>query len=143
MRFGKTDLHLHAISVHFTNALYPVAAFFLILYLATCKDSFRSTYSYLMILATISVPLSYLTGVLEWRHTYKGAKVRIFLRKIRYGFLVFVVGGFCTLWYWLSPDILERKGIPSIIFIFLNFSLLFPLIYVGHLGGKLTFRGPH
>ena len=44
MKIGKYNLHLHSISVHFTNGLYPVAVFFLVLYEIFQQDSFRLTY---------------------------------------------------------------------------------------------------
>jgi hypothetical protein len=59
------------ISAHFTNTLYPVAVFFLFLYHFTAQESFRSTYFYLMVLATItSQYLGYLGGKLAYGVTH-------------------------------------------------------------------------
>jgi uncharacterized membrane protein len=143
MRIWKYDLHLHSISVHFTNALYPVAILFLVLYQFYRQDSFRYTYFYLMILATLSAPISYLTGVFEWKKKYKGAKVRLFIRKYQWGFILFVVGVFCTLWYGFYPGVLEDAGVLQILFLFLNFSVLPLTVYLGYLGSKLVFGGSH
>lgn len=143
MRIGKYDLHLHSISVHFTNALYPVAILFLVLYQFYRQDSFRYTYFYLMILATLSAPISYLTGVIEWKKKYKGAKVRLFIRKYQWGFILFVVGVLCTLWYGFYPGVLEDAGVLQILFLFLNFSVLPLTVYLGYLGSKLVFGGSH
>ena len=143
MRIGKYDLHLHSISVHFTNALYPVAILFLVLYHFYRQDSFRYTYFYLMILATLSTPISYLTGVIEWKKKYKGAKVRLFIRKYQWGFILFVVGALCTLWYGFYPEVLEDAGVLHILFLLLNFSVLPLIVYLGYLGSKLVFGGSH
>ena len=140
MKTSLSDMHLHPISVHFTNALYPVAFFFLILFLFSGREPFRQTYGHLMILATLSVPPAYLTGLLTWKEKYNGAKVPIFSRKIRYGLVIFAVGCACTLWYWMSPGIVEKMSGAGLVFLLLNFLLLMPVTYLGHLGGKIVFE---
>ncbi len=75
IKIGKYDVHVHSISVHFTNALYPVALFFLILSYFYQTDASLFTYFHLMILATFSVPISYITGIMEWKQKYRGVKV--------------------------------------------------------------------
>src|SRR4030066_648014 len=122
MKIGKYTIRLHSISAHFTNALYPVAIFFLFLYHITAQDSFRNAYFYLMILATLSSPISYLTGIIEWKQKYKGAKVRVFMRKYRYGLVLLSLGALCTLWYYLNPEILMDKRIFYFFFFFFIFS---------------------
>lgn len=143
MKIGTHDLHLHSIAVHFTNALYPVAVFFLILSHFYKQDLCLFTYFHLMILATISVPISYATGLIEWQQKYKGAKVKIFIHKYRYGILLFLLGTSCTLWYGLYPDIMMESGGLRVLFLALNISLLPPTVYLGTLGGRLVFGSAH
>jgi uncharacterized membrane protein len=143
MKIGKYNVHLHSISVHFTNALYPVALFFLILSYFYQRDASLSTYFHLMILATFSVPISYITGFSEWKLKYKGAKVRIFTRKQRFGLVLLGLGITCTLWYGCCPDVLRNVGGLRIVFLFLNFAILPNVIYLGYLGGKLVFGSAH
>jgi hypothetical protein len=140
-RILEKDIHIHTISVHFTNALYPVAIVFLFLFLLLGKVSFHQTYFYIMVLATLSVPFSYLTGIFEWKRRFEGAeiwsmiwstdiiredrvKIQILFAKIRYGLVIFAIG-----------DIL------SMVYILLNLSILPPLIYLGHLGGIIVYEG--
>ena len=75
-RLGEMDLHLHGISIHFTSALYPVAILFMFLFLLFGKTSFLQTYFYMMVLATLSLPFSYLTGILEWSRSSKASGYR-------------------------------------------------------------------
>src|SRR4030067_1933860 len=138
MKIGKYTIRLHSISAHFTNTLYPVAIFFLFLYHFTAQDSFRNTYFYLMILATLSSPITYLTGIIEWKQKYKGAKVRVFMRKYRYGLVLLSLGRLCTLWYYLNPEILMDKNVFYILFLIFNFSTLPFAVYLGYLGGTLV-----
>lgn len=139
-RIREKDFHIHSICIHFTNALYPVALLFMFLFLLSGKVSFHQTYSYMMVLATFSVPLSYLTGILEWKKRYRGVMVPLFLAKIRFGLVIFVIGGSCTLWHYIFPGVLENGGIQSLVFILLNISILPLLIYLGHLGGIIVYE---
>lgn len=143
MKIGKHTLHLHSISVHFTNSLYPVAVFFLILYTIFQQDSFRLTYSNLLILAACSAPISFVTGFMEWKQKYKGARVRIFVQKIKYGLILLGLGSLCGLWLLISPEILLDSGWLHYIFIGLNFAIIPLVAFLGYLGGKLIFGGSH
>lgn len=140
-RIGEKEFHIHSICIHFTNALYPVAILFMFLFLLSGKVSFHQTYFYIMVVATFSVPFSYLTGILEWKKRYKGAMIQIFLAKIIVGLVIFAIGGSCTLWRYISPGVLENGGIQSLAFIILNVSIVPPLIYLGHLGGIIVYEG--
>jgi len=136
----KNDVHVHSICIHFTNGLYPVAILFMFLFLLSGKVSFHQTYYYIMLIATFSVPFSYLTGILEWKKRYRGAMIPIFYAKIRYGMVIFVLGGLCTLWYFIYPGVLENVGIQRLAFILLNVSILVPLMYMGHLGSIIVYE---
>lgn len=140
-RIGERDLHLHAISIHFTSALYPVAILCLFLFLIFGNASFLHTYSIIMLLATLSAPLSYLTGVLEWRQKYEGVKIPIFTTKIRYGIVLFALGAAATLWYFASPGVLAGGGALSAAFILLNVSILPVVIYLAYIGGVILYEG--
>ena len=139
MKRGKIYLQFHPIAVHFTNALFPVALFFLCLYLIFRVESFRYTYFYILALATISSPIAYFTGVVDWKQRYKGAKTSTFVKKIRSGIALIIVGLVCTAWYGSYPGILDGAGFGTIVFLGLNLSTLPLTVALGHLGGKLVF----
>lgn len=137
----EKDFHVHSMLIHFTNALYPVAVLFLFLSLFSDSPSYHHTYSYMMFLAILSVPVSYLTGIWEWKRRYQGAMVPIFLVKIKLGLVVFGMGLLCTVWHYLNPGVLTGGGIWRLIFIFLNLSILPVLTYLGYIGGVIVYRG--
>ncbi|HEY4620001.1 MAG TPA: DUF2231 domain-containing protein [Nitrospirota bacterium] len=140
-RIRQKDIHVHTIFIHFTNSLYPVAILFMFLFLLSGNASFHQTFFYMMVLATFSVPVSYLTGVLEWRKRFKGIMIPIFASKIKYGPVMFVIGGCSTLWHYLSPGILERGDLLSVVYVLFTVSIMLPLIYLGHLGGIIVYEG--
>ncbi len=134
-------LHFHTISVHFSSALYPVASFFMLLYLVTGNTTFERSYFYLMVIATLSLPVSYLAGLYEWKRSHQQAMIPIFMAKIRYGVVVFVLGAGATLWRAFLPGVLGELNILSVLFILLNILILVPLVYLGHLGGIIVYEG--
>ena len=140
-KIKEGDLHIHSMLIHFTNALYPVASVFIFLSLIFNKAAFDKTYFYIMVLATLSVPFSYASGILEWKKRYQGAKKEIFYAKIRYGVPIFILGGGATLWRALSPEILTDGGLLTVPFILLNLSVLPIIVYLGHLGGVIVYEG--
>ena len=139
MKIGKFYLQFHPVAVHFTNALFPVSLFFLILYLVFQLDSYRDTYFYILALATISSPIAYVTGIVDWKKRYRGAKTSTFVKKIRSGIVLIIVGIICTAWYGTYPDVLDSTGAGTIVFLGLNLSTLPLTVTLGHLGGKLVF----
>jgi hypothetical protein len=74
MFIGKRNVHLHSMSVPFTSALYPVAVFFLFRSFFYRSSLSLFAYYHLLILATLSSPVSYLTGIAEWKRKYRGAR---------------------------------------------------------------------
>ncbi|MGR3294483.1 MAG: DUF2231 domain-containing protein [Candidatus Scalindua sp.] len=142
LKISLLEIPFHALAIHFPTALYPVAIIFLFLALIFDRDSFRSSYFYLMIIATLSTPISHYTGIVEWKKKFRGARTHIFINKIRYSLILSVVGGLCTTWYCFFPGILNYTGIYNIIFIILNISTIPLVIYLGHLGGKLNYGLP-
>jgi len=140
-KIKNKDIHFHSMLIHFTNGLYPIAIFFMLLFLVTGKNSFKETYFYIITLATLSVPFSYLTGILQWRKKFQGMMIQIFYIKLRYGMLVFLLGASATIWNYFSPEILAKGNIFTVIFVLINLAILPPLVYLGHLGGIIVYEG--
>ena len=139
--YREKDKHPHTILIHFTNALYPMAVLFMFLFLLSGKVSFQQTHFYMMLLATVSVPFSYLTGFLEWKRKHQGAMIPLFITKLRYGAAVFVIGACCTVWHVFSPGVLTDNVLFTLFYVVLNLALLPPLVYLGHLGGLIVYEG--
>ena len=111
------------------------------LFLISGETSFDKSYYYLMVTATAFLPISYLTGLLEWKRRHQSAMVPVFITKIRYGVLIFIVALVCSFWRFLSPQILQAGGVFTVLFVLLNLAILPPLIYLGHIGGIIVYEG--
>jgi len=106
-------------------------------------DSFKATYFYVLLLALISTPVTFTAGIIEWKHKYKGIRIKIFTNKYLMGIALMGIGTVITGWNFICPDIITESGILHFTFLFLNF-LIIPLVtYLGYLGGKLVFGGSH
>jgi uncharacterized membrane protein len=143
MRIGNIDLHIHSITVHFTNALYPVSTLSMCLFLVLGKHFYYDAHVFLLLLATISVPCSYLTGIIEWKIKYKSAWVRIFISKLKMGVVLFLVVLCFLLFHQQYPHVLEVRGTLNVLYIMLNFATLPLVTYLGYLGGRLMFGSAH
>lgn len=137
----EKELHVHSMSIHFTNALYPIAILFMFMSLLLGKESFSNTYFYIMITATVSAPISYLTGLFEWKRRHQQAMIPLFMTKVKYGLIPFFIGAICSLWYFFSPTILASGNFYTAIFVLFNICILPPLFYLGYLGGKIVYEG--
>lgn len=139
IKIGRLDLYPHPVTVHFTNALFPVAVLFLILYTVTDQAPFAHTYLHTILLATLSAPVSFMTGMIEWKQKYKAAKTSVFTKKSRLGLTLSLTGFLCTIWAWVDKGILSSSGPLHMLFLLANILCLGLVAYVGHLGGKLVF----
>lgn len=143
MTYRIRDVHPHSISVHFTNALYPVSSLFLFLFLGTKDPTHLATHHHLLLLATVSAPISYATGILVWRRKYKSAWVRIFASKLRIGVLLMATGALALLMNHQYPTLLQLPGALRIAYLLVN-AITVPMVaYLGYLGGRLVFGGAH
>lgn len=143
MKVGPYTIHPHSVFAHFSVALFPTALFFLCLSYVYRPEACRFAYEHLMILGVLSVPLTFGTGIIEWKRTYRGYRTRIFTRKIRCGLAAGLAGLLCTLWYRAAPGVVTDGGTLLALFLACNAAILPFVLYAGYLGGKLVFGGAH
>lgn len=141
-RVGQRDLHLHDMVVHFTAALYPVSVLFMLIYLVSGYDPFGRTHFYMLLLATLSLPFSYLTGYLDWQQKYEGARIPMFLLKVRYAVVLSALGAAALLLRIVVPGILDQGVVLRSIYVMINLATLPVLVYLGYLGGVILYEGP-
>jgi uncharacterized membrane protein len=140
IKIGKIEIQLHPIAVHFTNALFSVAILLLALHLLSQQDSFRHTFFYILALPPSLAPSLIWQGLRTGKRDTRGTRMSIFLKKLRYGIALIIVGAVCVVWHYLHPMILDRATVARIIFLALNLSTLLFTVVLGHLGGKLIFE---
>ncbi|HEY5673844.1 MAG TPA: DUF2231 domain-containing protein [Malonomonas sp.] len=129
----------HAVSAHFPNALIPTTVLFLGLFVLLGSGSFETTAFYLLVVAVLSVPPTFGTGLYDWKRNYGGQSAPIFRKKIVPASCLSVLGLFAVIWRWQSPEVLTAGGWPAWLFLLVIAAMLGCVTLLGHYGGMLVF----
>ena len=132
-------LHIHSIMVHFSVAFAFVIPLLILGYLVTGNTSFEKTSYYLLVMLLVISPLSGLSGFFSWKVTYEGRRSRTFDRKIILTIAATVLAATCTLWRFLTPDILVEKNDLSALYAILLMVTAILTGILGRYGSKLVF----
>jgi predicted heme/steroid binding protein/CheY-like chemotaxis protein/uncharacterized membrane protein len=132
--FRRIDnLHLHTTLVHLTVAYTLVAPFTFALWLSLKRAIFDEITLYLLILGIITVPFSFVTGLIGWVTSYESKATRIFNFKIGLGILLFLIVLGTLMWRLMGPETVST-GPRSYTFLGLlvvQFALVLILDYYG------------
>ncbi|MEI8185480.1 MAG: hypothetical protein WCG19_02180 [Chlorobiaceae bacterium] len=134
----KKTFLFHAIAAHFSNGLIPVSVLYLLLTLYTGNTYFEHTVEHLIVIVVMAVPVSFFSGIHDWKTKYRQAKAPIFIKKIRLSGLLFTLGVFVAGIRLSIPDVMNRQGIEHWLYLVLLFSMLPVVTLLGHYGGKLS-----
>lgn len=140
MEIPKT-IYFHPIFVHFPQALFPAAFASFLLYLATGNVLFEKG-SYLMtVFALVSIPVTMLTGYIDWKIRYKGYMTPVFKIKITTGFVLISLSFSAVLLRTLVPEtaLLPLSGKGWLLGGLLA-ACVGSCVVEGHYGGKLVFH---
>lgn len=135
----KASFVPHAVAAHFPNALLPTCFLFLVLYIVRGLVTFEATVFYLLVVAALAVPPTFVTGLLDWKKEYSGELTPIFRKKICLGILLFVLGLVAASWRWSNPDLLISGGFSACAYSLLILAMLGCVMLLGHYGGMLVF----
>ncbi|ABL65451.1 conserved hypothetical protein [Chlorobium phaeobacteroides DSM 266] len=137
----KKTFMLHAIAAHFSNGMIPVAVLYLLLTISTGDVFFERTVEHLIIIVLMAIPVSFFSGIYDWKKKYRGAKAPVFMKKIRLSGILFVL---CALTVGIrlsTPDVMTGTGILHWVYIVLLLGMLPIVTLLGHYGGKLASQG--
>ncbi len=136
----KIKIHIHAISVHFANGLIPTSVLFLCLFFMTENPDMEKAAFLTLLVGTLGVLATLVTGLIEWRKNYQGAWVPIFKKKLILGLVALAAGlGASTLRY-LFPQLLLAVEPLSWVFVSLELLCCGAAAWAGYLGGRLVFH---
>lgn len=137
--FYKTFV-LHAVAAHFNNGLLPPAFLFLCLAIFMHDPFFERTVIHLIIFAVAMIPVSFFSGVRDWRTKFHGARATIFYRKMWLTGILFLLVASAVLIRLNHPDVLFQKGVLSWLYVGCIGGALPVVVLLGHYGGILAFR---
>ncbi|HCD35602.1 hypothetical protein EKD00_06810 [Chlorobium phaeovibrioides] len=134
----KKTFMLHAIAAHFSNGLIPVAVLYLLLAIPGGNVFFEHTVKHIIIITLLAIPVSFASGIHDWKTKYRGAKAPVFMKKIRLSIILFVLC-FAGVGLRLAlPDVMAEAGILRWLYIGILLSMLPVVTLLGHYGGKLA-----
>jgi len=135
----RKNFVLHAVAAHFNNGLLPAALLFLFLSMFNDGPYFEHTVLHLIVLALCMIPVSFISGIRDWRTKFRGGRAPIFYRKMWLSGLLFLeVGSAATLR--LTHSELLVDGFFKWLYIALIFGTLPVVVLLGHYGAKLAFE---
>jgi len=134
----KETFFLHAIAAHFSNGLIPVAVLYLLLTLPSGDPFFEHTVEHLIVISLMAIPVSFFSGLHDWKTKYKGAKTPVFLKKIRLSIILFLLALVAVTIRIAIPDIMYENSWLHWVYIVFLLAMLPVVTLLGHYGGKLT-----
>lgn len=134
----KKSFLFHAVAAHFSNGLIPVAVLYLMLAIPTGNIYFEHTVEHLIVIVLMAVPVSFFSGIYDWKTKYRAAKAPIFIKKIRLSGLLFVLCASAVGIRLGIPEVMISRGTEHWLYLFILFSMLPVVTMLGYYGGKLS-----
>ncbi|MBI1919513.1 MAG: hypothetical protein HYS23_00380 [Geobacter sp.] len=135
----RKNFVLHAVAAHFNNGLLPAALLFLFLSMFNDGPYFEHTVLHLNLLALCMLPVSFFSGIRDWRTKFGGGRAPIFYRKLWLSGLLFLEVGSAAALRLTHPEIISYGGFFKWLYIMLLFGALPVVVLLGHYGAKLAF----
>ncbi|NTU52644.1 MAG: hypothetical protein HGA97_02875 [Chlorobiaceae bacterium] len=134
----KKSFLLHPVAAHFSNGLVPVAFLSHLIFLLTGNSCFDYAVIYLLLIVLMAVPVSFFSGIREWKSKYKGVKAPVFKKKIRLSMLLMALGVTTVTIRVVAPDVMQRGDFLSWVY-GAALIVMFPVVVLlGHHGGQLS-----
>ena len=136
MAIKKQAQHVHHISCHFTNGLFPAASACITLFLLTGNTLFENASLCCCTIGAIGAPIVYVSGLFDWRVRFKKRNVRIFTRK-RYVGAALVLISVLLIAFRLSLGA-DISSVVAVKYIYASVIYLLTgmVTYLGYIGGK-------
>ncbi|NTU68633.1 MAG: hypothetical protein HGB02_07120 [Chlorobiaceae bacterium] len=134
----RKSILLHAISAHFSNGLVPVAVLYLLLALPSDDPFFERTVLHLLVIVLLVIPVSFVSGILDWRKKYHGAWAPVFVRKIRLAGALCILAVCAVSIRFVEPGVMAGDGLLRWVYILIIIAMLPVVVLLGHYGGKLA-----
>ena len=136
----KINLHIHPITAHFPNAMFPAASLLIIIYLFYGFQCLENAAYYCLIFGAFGSPVGLVSGIIDWKTDYKGARALLFLEKRRLSIIMVIISIALVIVRTAVPDIIEADSPAKWIYVLAILSLTPISGRLGYLGGKLVFK---
>lgn len=135
--------HLHPIHAHFPNGILPAALIFLVIAYFYNMALLADVAFCNLIFVLVTLPVVLLTGFMEWKARYGGAKTGLFVTKIICALVVLVTVSTLVVWRVVEPGVYAQESPVRSIYLGIAVVMLLATALAGHLGGKLVHGSRH
>lgn len=138
----KYKMHWHVYLVHFPISFFGVSFGFQVLHLFFAQECFELATNVTLAFGTLAMIPTTWSGWSSWKKGYKGAKIRLFQRKINTAFFMLAFSIVLTFWRFTFYDISESTihGLGHWIYLLGSTILILGAIVEGFYGGRLNHR---
>jgi uncharacterized membrane protein len=134
-------IHWHAFFVHFPIALFGTAFLFQLLHLFWRPVAFELSTNVTLILASASMVPAVWSGWVSWKKHYRGARGKIFKRKIVIGFVMLFASLVVVAWRSSVGGLAEDPPhLAHVVFFTAATLLITGAVVEGYYGSKLSHR---
>jgi len=116
--------------------MFPAASVLLTLFFITGGARFELAAFYCIVFGTLAGPLTYGSGVFDWKTRFQGRRTRIFDHKIFFGVMFLTLSLVLIVARIVWPEAILASGTLKWIYISLVYAATGCSIYLGYLGGK-------
>ena len=129
---------LHGVAAHVNNGIVPVTGFLLLAAIVTRDIYLDHTVLHLLVIAVCMVPVSFFSGVRDWRRKFHGGRAPVFYRKMRLAGLLFLLGTSALAIRLTHAEILAGGGTLAWVYAVCVFGSVPMVVMLGHYGAKLA-----
>lgn len=129
----------HAVFAHFPVALTSTSFLFLMLFLFRGNEALEFSIFALLLVVGVSAPLTFVSGLRDWKKHYQGKRAAIFIKKVWLGRCLLLLLAVALFWRWQVPAVLTDGGLSAGVFLLLHLLMLGCVTLLGHYGGILVF----
>jgi len=132
---------VHPVAAHFPGGLLPTAAFFWGLFAILGRPEFEATAFWLVVIATLVVPVSIASGLYDWKHHHSARRAAIFYKKIGLGITLLSLGIVGITLRWGHSALVMDGGWRFWLYLLTVLGMLACVILLGHYGAILVTQG--
>ncbi len=128
----------HVLLVHFPISLFGVGFLFQVLHLIFAANCFTLASAVVMTAGAVAMIPTTLSGWMSWKRTYRGARTKVFRRKIIVAFTMLGLSVSLMAWRLAYSSIFAEETAPAHwVFMAGSVVLIIGAVVEGYYGGKL------
>ncbi len=134
-----TKLHGHPVAVHTPSGVLPLAFLFLVLAMVFKSEAMAIASKLNIIFVALAMPITMLTGFVDWHNRYGGNWTKYFVIKTICGIVVSVLALVLAIWWVAEPDIYVGAASRLGAFVAVHLVAVISVMLAGLFGGKVVF----